>query len=155
MKNVYAQLAKHLDSLPIAYPAIESGIEIKILKRWFTDEEARIALALASIPEPVAAIASRLNMNPDHLAPILEAMSKKGIIFRYGKGENRLYNIVPLAAGMWEFHLNSNTVEDLKDFHEYLDFFMEKGWYGTRTTQHRIVPISQSVTPDMEIMSYE
>ena len=153
--NIYTRLAKHLDTLHIPFPATESGVEIRILKRWFTKEEAEIALAMNGYPELVSAIAERLGKASEALAPILEDMSKKGLIFRISKGDNRLYNIVPLAEGMWEFHMNTNDKELLNDLSEYMDFFMKKGWYGTTTTQHRIIPISQSIASDTEFLPYE
>jgi Na+-translocating ferredoxin:NAD+ oxidoreductase subunit B len=155
MKDVYIRLAKHLDTLPIPYPATESGIEVKILERWFTPEEAEVALAMTGLPEPVSTIAGRLNRPAGSLFPVLEAMTRRGLIFRVAKGEKRFYNIVPLAEGMWEFHMNASTPEDLGLLHEYLDVFMEKGWYGTRTTQHRIIPIAQSIPAPIEITAYE
>lgn len=154
-ENIHTLLAKHLDTLPIPLPATESGVEIRILKRWFTTEEAEIALAMRGYPEAVLKIAERLGKEPVALAPILEDMSKKGLIFRISKGDNRLYNLVPLAEGMWEFHLHNSDMELLNDLNEYKDFFLKKGWYGTPTTQHRIIPISQSIAGDMEIMPYE
>lgn len=154
-ENVYAQLAKHINNLHIPYPATESGVELRILERWFTHEEAEIALAMTGLPEPVSAIAERLKRTAGNLSPVLENMSKKGLIFRIAKREQRFYNLVPLAEGMWEFHLNSNTEEDLKYLHDYFDYFIEKGWYGTKTTQHRIIPIAKSIPTQMEIMSYE
>ena len=60
MEEVYARLAKHLDKLPIPYPATESGIEQQILARWFSLREAEIALAMTGLPETVSAIAARL-----------------------------------------------------------------------------------------------
>ncbi len=155
MEEVYARLAKHLDRLPIPYPETESGIEREILARWFTPDEARIALAMTGLPETVPAIAGRLGTKAEALAPILEDMSKRGLIFRIAKGEKRFYNLVPLAEGMWEFHINQNNAEDVRLLRKYFDEFMTKGWYGTKTSQHRIVPIAQSLTPDMEVLPYE
>lgn len=155
MEEVYARLAKHLDKLPIPYPATESGIEQQILARWFSLREAEIALAMTGLPETVSAIAARLETEEAVLAPVLQDMSKRGLIFRIAKGEKSFYNIVPLAEGMWEFHINTNTLEDVRVLRQYFDEFMSKGWYGTRTTQHRIIPISESLAPDVEILPYE
>lgn len=154
-ESVHAKLAKRLDKLPIPYPATVSGVEVKILKKWFTEEEAEIALAMNGFPESVATIAGRLNRDPDALAPVLEAMSRKGAIFRIAKGERRFYNLSPLAEGMWEFHVHTNTLEDIKELRVYFEEFMVKGWYGTPTSQHRIIPISESVNDDLEILTYE
>jgi electron transport complex protein RnfB len=155
MEDVYVRLAKHLDKLPIPYPETESGIEKQILARWFSPREAEIALAMKGLPEAVPDIAKRLGMEADALAPVLEDMSKRGLIFRIAKGEKRFYNLSPLAEGMWEFHINQNTVEDIRILRKYFDDFMSKGWYGTKTSQHRIIPIAQSLDPEMAILPYE
>lgn len=154
-ENVYARLAKHLDRLPVAFPRTESGIELRILERWFTKEEAEIALAMRSLPESVAVIAGRLKTDPEILSPILYRMSTKGLIFRTRRGEEYLYNVVPLAEGMWEFHIQSMTPDDLSDLNDYFDHYMERSWYGTETSQHRVIPVMQSLSPEMEILPYE
>jgi len=51
--DIYRKLQRHLDTLPIGYPATESGVEIRILKFLFTPEEAEIALNMRFIPEPM------------------------------------------------------------------------------------------------------
>ena len=38
--EVYSRVAKALDALPEGFPATESGVEIRILKKIFTPEEA-------------------------------------------------------------------------------------------------------------------
>jgi NAD-dependent dihydropyrimidine dehydrogenase PreA subunit len=153
--SVYTRLAKRLDGLFIAYPATESGVELRILERWFTPEEAEIAATMNGYPEPIPAIAERLGRSSEALAPVLETMSKKGLLFRIAKGQERFYNIVPLAEGMWEFHLNTNTPEDAKDLNKYFQEYMVKGWYGAKTSQHRVIPISRSIDARMDIMPYD
>ena len=87
-ENIYKQLAEHLDRLPIPFPATDSGVELRILKRWFTPEEAEIALSMNGYPEAVPVIAERLGKKPDAMQPILADMSKKGLIFRISKGQS-------------------------------------------------------------------
>jgi aldehyde:ferredoxin oxidoreductase len=104
-------------------------------------------------PEPVSKIAKRLDMTENELAPVLMDMSKRGLLFRSSKNGPR-YMIVPLAEGMYEFQVNSINKKDIAILHEYIDFYMENSWYSTKTTQHRIIPISKSISADMEIYSY-
>lgn len=52
-EDVYIRLREFLDSLPGGFPASESGVEIEILKRYFTPEEAELAMNLQRIPEHV------------------------------------------------------------------------------------------------------
>jgi hypothetical protein len=44
--NVYRQLQQHFDSFPLRFPKTETGVEIRLLKRLFTPEEAKIATFL-------------------------------------------------------------------------------------------------------------
>ena len=41
--DVYKRLAEHLNHLPTGFPPTDSGVELRILKRLFTPEEAAIA----------------------------------------------------------------------------------------------------------------
>ena len=58
--DVYRRLQQRLDELPVGYPATESGVELRILRRLFTPEEAEVALVLSAIPESVETIQRRL-----------------------------------------------------------------------------------------------
>ena len=60
MTDVYEKLAQHLDNLPSGFPRTESGVEMRILRRLFSPEEAKLATCLTMIPEPTAGIAARL-----------------------------------------------------------------------------------------------
>ena len=60
MIDVYKRLAKRLDQLPHGYPATESGVELKILRKIFTPDEAEMTLKLKYSPETADAIAERL-----------------------------------------------------------------------------------------------
>ena len=41
--NIYTRLREHLDELPGGFPATETGVEIRILKRLFSPPEAELA----------------------------------------------------------------------------------------------------------------
>ena len=81
--EVYEKLADHLDRLPEGYPRTPSGVEIRILRRLFTPEQAALAQLVTLMPEPPGAIASRSGLDPAETALKLEEMSLKGLIFRY------------------------------------------------------------------------
>ena len=57
--DVYRRLAKHLDNLPGGFPPTESGVELRILRRLFTPEEAELAMRLTLIPEEAPVVARR------------------------------------------------------------------------------------------------
>jgi ferredoxin len=154
MSDVYQKLAKHLDQLPSGFPATESGVELRILKRLFTPEEAEIATGLVMMPEPVAAIAARMGKDPEDLGPLLEAMSKKGLIFRSSKGGHKLYMAAQFVIGIWEYHVNDLDEELIRDVNEYIPYLSDT-WAAQKTKQLRVIPVAESVEAEMQIMPYE
>ncbi|MGD8837053.1 MAG: 4Fe-4S ferredoxin, partial [Desulfobacteraceae bacterium] len=82
MSDVFRKLAHHLDRLPGGFPATRTGVEIRILKQLFSQEQARIAMALTMLPEPIEAIADRLDLLPEELSVRLDEMSNNGLIFK-------------------------------------------------------------------------
>ena len=155
MTDVYANLAKHLDNLPAGYPSTESGVELRILRRLFSPEEAQLATSLTMMPEPVAGIAARLDTDEAQLAASLDAMAKKGLIFRLSKRNNTLYSAAQFVIGIWEYHLNDLDEELIRDVNEYMPTLMKKGWQSTKTKQLRVVPVAKSVSAEMAIMPFE
>ncbi len=155
MTDVYQSLAKHLDGLPGGFPATASGVELRILKRLFTAQEAAIAAGLSMMPEPAETIANRLNMEAESLAETLHAMSRKGLIFRLTKGERPLYMAAQFVIGIWEYHVNDLDKALIADFNEYAPLLMKDTLAKTRTQQLRVVPVSQSLSAEMKVMPYE
>jgi len=153
--DVYKKLAIHLDNLPAGYPATESGVELRILKHLFTPEEAGIATALTMTPEPASAIALRLGMDQSLLSPLIEKMSKKGLVFRSSKGGVNYYMAAQFVVGIWAFHVNDLNEELIRDFNEYVPYFMNKSWLEVKTKQLRVIPVSKSISAEMKIMPYE
>jgi electron transport complex protein RnfB len=82
MTGVYERLAKHLDNLPASYPATDSGVELRILKRLFTPEEAEATMALTMFPESADIIAKKLGKNETATEKLFYSMSQKGLIGR-------------------------------------------------------------------------
>ena len=154
MNDVYKRLAKHLDNLPTGFPATESGVELKILKRLFTPREAEVAISLSMTAEPASAIAERLHEDESSMAQVLENMSKKGLIIRSSRGGQNLYMAAQFVVGIWEYHVNDLDEELIKDFNEYAPHLM-KTQMKLKTQQLRVIPISKSISAEMHIMPYE
>jgi Na+-translocating ferredoxin:NAD+ oxidoreductase subunit B len=153
--DVYQNLAKHLDNLPTGFPSTETGVEIRILKRLFSPEEAKIAVGLKMKQESACSIAERLNMDEEKIASVLKDMSQKGLIFRKRKGDKSLYMAAQFVIGIWEYHVNSLDEDLIKDFNEYVPYLVQKGWAKQKTQQLRVIPINLSVTAETHVMPYE
>ena len=49
---IYRSLQQHLDRQAVGFPSVKSGADIRLLRRLFTPEEARLALHLSCRPLP-------------------------------------------------------------------------------------------------------
>ncbi|MGQ9794960.1 hypothetical protein [Desulfosoma sp.] len=124
--NAYERLARHLDRLPAGFPRTESGVELKILQKLFTPQEAQLAVLLSLKPESVEDIAERAQMPPEELALRLEEMARKGLIFRLRKGSEARYMAAQFVIGIWEYHVNALDEELIALVNEYIPVFFKK-----------------------------
>ncbi len=152
--DVYEALAEHLNRLPAGYPRTSSGVELRILKRLFTPEEAALARALTFKPESSEEIAARLGQDPTATAEHLEHMAKRGLIFRVRKGTEKRYMAAQFIVGIWEYHVNDLTPELIADLREYLPIFFQH-LMGLTTPQMRVIPTPGAITAQHSIMPYE
>ncbi len=154
MEDVYKKLAVHLDNTPGGYPETESGVELRILKQLFTPEEAEVALSLVMMPEPVEAIAQRANKDPEQILSMLIEMGRKGLLIHVNRGGQDTFMFAQFVVGIWEYQVNRLTPELIKDFNEYVPDLM-KTLEKTKTQQLRVVPVTKSVTTELNIMDHE
>lgn len=157
--DVYRRLQKHLDALPIAYPATESGVELRILKRLFTEEEAQVALGLSAAPEPVEKIQRRLpGRATDELERILDRMVERGSIFggrMFARGGMKRYSRAPLAIGMYEAQVDRLTKELQQDFEQYAREGFAAALVAGKTKQMRTIPVNARFVPDRLVGRYD
>lgn len=154
MKDVYKQLALHLDNTPSGFPETETGVELRILKQLFTPEEASLTLSLVMIPETTEAIAKRAQKSPRDIEPMLIEMGRKGLIIHICKNGLNTFMLLHFVVGIWEYQVNRLTKELIKDFNEYVPYLI-KSQYKNKTQQLRVVPVSKSVNTELNIMDYE
>lgn len=155
MDAVYRDLAAHLDNLPGGYPPTESGVELRILQRLFSPEEAAFAAQMTLIPETPTQVAARLSRDEADVSRMLEDMAQKGLLFRLTKGGTTTYMAAQFVVGIWEYHLNDLDEALIRDVNEYLPHLSKKVWQKTPTKQMRVIPVSQTIAADMEIMPYD
>jgi len=151
-------LQKHLDRLPIGFPATESGVEIRILKHLFTPEEVKIATQLSMLPEPLSRIYKRVQkrgVSIQELERLLDHMVDKGSIMMSKKDGEKLYGNAMLAIGMYEFQVERLTKDFAEDWLQYLDeaFAGEAG--RTKIPQVRTIPIEKSIPQEYHVSSYD
>lgn len=153
--DVYHKLRQHLDDLPGGYPRTESGVELRILRRLFTAEEAGLALHLTLLEEEAPVIARRAKIKPQVAARQLEEMARKGLIFGSQRdGRPQCYQAAQFVVGIWEYQVNRLTPGLIQDFEEYLPSLLDAETWK-RVPQVRTIPVGESVATQAEVMAYE
>lgn len=154
MSDVYERLAKRLDDLPHGFPSTESGVEIKILKKIFSPDDAEMALKMRPVPETAEAIAERLGTPLSEMQAILDAMVRKGQIGSIGAMGVQTYALFPFIVGIWEFQMNRLDKELAELFHEYYPHLADVlGKYAPSLT--RVVPIQSQIKAEHQVLPYE
>lgn len=153
-QDTYKELANHLDQLPGGYPATKSGVELRILRRLFSEEHAALALQLRLVPEPAGRIAQRAGMNGKVCALMLHEMEELGLLFSTEKNGETRFMAAQFVVGIWEYHVNSLNEELIRDVNEYLPFLMDFNTWK-ETPQLRTIPIGQSLDVEHQALPYE
>ncbi|HSR10886.1 MAG TPA: 4Fe-4S ferredoxin, partial [Thermodesulfobacteriota bacterium] len=152
---IYERLREHLDSLPTGFPKTESGVELRILKKLFTEEEAEMACRLMPMPETAEQIAGRLGRDPKQTADLLYRMSRKGLILRVKNKEVYQYMAIMFVVGIMEYQVNRLDRELAEMLEEYGRAGFDQELTRNPTPQLRVVPVEESLSRPMEIQPYD
>ena len=152
-EDIYARLRQFLDELPGGYPATGSGVEIKILKKLYTPEQAELTLKLSRDPEEVPDIAERAGLDASVAAGMLEEMAQNGLIFRVKKEGRPLYQAFQFLVGIYEFQLKNLDREFSALFEEYLPYY-GLAMANVKTGQLRRIPVGSAIETKTAVAPY-
>jgi electron transport complex protein RnfB len=153
-EDVYTRLREFVDRLPGGLPESGSGVEIKLLQKFFTPEEAEFFMQLNQYPEPATAIAARAGMDEQKAAEMLESMASKGCIFRLRINGQPYYMAMSFVVGMYEFHLKSMDRELAELMEEYFPYLTDSA-SRIAAKQMRVVPVGEAVDIVQEVGTYD
>jgi electron transport complex protein RnfB len=150
----YLSLAEALDRLPNGYPRTESGVELLILGKLFSPEEASLAATLGKDPETAEAVAERAGLPPADVRKRLMALARRGLVWP-GKGERGLtYRLAAFIVGIYEAQAETIDHELAHLIEDYMDQGGAKGIMGPLPSLHRVVPSRASVKSEW-ILPYD
>ena len=155
MSDIYEKLRARLDELATGYPATESKVEIRLLERLFTEEEAELFLQLSPLLENPKDVARRLNRDPDQLIEMLEQMAKKGLLFRKRKGKSVRYSAVPYVVGIFEFQLRRMDEGFARDHEAYFETAFGRTIQSFQTPVLRTIPVNRQLVADYPVAPFE
>jgi len=160
--DVYRKLQEHLDKMPIGFPTTKSGSDIRILKKLFTPEEAKVATFLKfgweRDLETLDTIFSRVvdnKISKEVLEDILDEMGRKGLIMTKNDSEQKYYGNALLMVGIFEFQVNRLDKDFIEDFHDYFD----EGWLPEtlrlKGAQLRTIPVEKSIEIKQNVSDFD
>jgi Pyruvate/2-oxoacid:ferredoxin oxidoreductase delta subunit len=153
--DIYQKLARHLDRLPGGFPATQTGVELRILRRLFSPQDAELALHLNLIAEEARVIAHRAGISTAEAQRRLEDMASCGLIYSTHHRERPPeYMALQFVVGIWEFQVNRLDEGLVQDVDEYFRTAFDLDVWR-RAPQLRTIPVAESIpTPD-EVLPYE
>jgi len=152
--ETYTDLRVFLDQFPLGFPETKSGVEIKILKRLFSEEEAQLTVKLSLIPEDINDIADRIGMDADVLGKKLNSMARQGLIFKGRRKGKTVYRAIPYVVGLYEYSVKKVDQELAAFFKEYYDeaYLDEIG--AINIPGLKVIPIEESIGKKTEMLPY-
>lgn len=151
-EDVYVRLRQFLDLLPLGFPATASGVEIKILKMLFSEEEAEIAMLASPLPEEASQIADRAGRDPAELEGKLEEISRKGLLYRTHHQGRTFYNTAPFMIGLYEYSVRRMDEGMARLYREYYEAAYMQEMAASGVPGFRVFPINETV--EAEIVLY-
>jgi Na+-translocating ferredoxin:NAD+ oxidoreductase subunit B len=153
-EEVYRKLADVLNTLPNGFPATEDGVEIRLLKKIFSPEEAAFFCELKLKFETPLQIADRIDRPLSEVSEILAVMSDKGQIFGVDLGEVKLYKMMPWAFGIYELQL-PRMDRELAEMCEHYNPVFGAQFFAHKPQLMQVIPIESEIADRHETLSYE
>jgi ferredoxin len=155
MNKIYEKLANELDRIPNGFPRTESGVELKLLAKLFSPEDATLASTLSMEPRTLAEIAGQNGFSEAETKPRLIGMVKKGLIdIKREEGRGFLFHLIPFVVGFYE---RQNAKID-KEFAKLFEQYYHERFHRTMLTEpsvHRVIPLEKAIPVDIDVMPYE
>lgn len=147
----YRRLANALDALPNGFPRTASGVEMRILQKAFTPEEAEIAAHMTRKHETAAEIALRADLPEPKVREVLDGLLPRRLVRQRLQDGRVEYRLGPFIVGWWEAMMEQHP--DDREFAELtMQYFAEGG--GERMLAPRpgvlgVVPARGSLKPQL------
>ena len=155
MNDVYERLRQRLDDLATGFPETEQKVERRILQRLFSLEEAEFFLEMTPLLETPAQVAERLNQPEADVADQMEAMAKKGLLFRLRRPAAVKYAAIPYVVGIFEFQLPHIDAETARDMEEYYQLAFGRTIQANKTPVMRTVPVNRTLVARWPVAPYD
>jgi len=154
-EEVYRKLAKRLDTLPNGFPATESGVELRLLAKIFSPEEAALAAEMRLRYETAEEIAARAGFDPQVAYPLLKGMARKDAIQARRREGQLVFMLLPFVVGIYEGQLPRMDAELAALAEQYFQEVGGRTILDAAPPIHRVIPVQEAISFDLEVFPYE
>jgi len=155
---IYRLLQRHLDKQAIGFPSTWSGADIRLLRRLFTPDEAKLALHLTYKPSPTEQIIERAasDFSAAQTTGLLDSLLMKGAIGWKEKNGTAHWCVLPLVVGMYEGQDGDPSREFLEDAAAYFKTLsFGAAFLAIEPSQLRTIPIAISIPVEHPVATYD
>ncbi|MCP4752964.1 MAG: 4Fe-4S dicluster domain-containing protein [Proteobacteria bacterium] len=152
--EIYHQLKERMDQYTVGFATTESGVEMKILEKLFTQDEAEMYLNLTEELQTSDEIAEKCGGNPAEVEAKLRSMTEKGLTFpRFPKneGESFYFAAAPFFHGILEHQVKRMD----KELAELLEEFFIAGPITRLIPALRTIPVEKAVDNQITVAPYD
>jgi Na+-translocating ferredoxin:NAD+ oxidoreductase subunit B len=152
--EMYERLADALNRLPNGFPRTPSSVEVQLLARIFSPEEASAASQLTGEWETLGTIAPRLGLPVNEARSILVSMVKRGLLW-FDKKDNEIhFRLAPFIVGIYEAQVETMDAELAQLFEKYMEDGGVVGIMKPQPALHRVVP-AQGTVKSEQVLPYD
>jgi H+/Na+-translocating ferredoxin:NAD+ oxidoreductase subunit B len=150
----YQKLALKLDQLPNGFPRTDSNIEIDILQKIFSPEDAELASHLTGTMEAPELIAQRADLSVKKATIKLLRLAKRRLVWMEGNKTKPTFRLAPFVVGIYEAQVESLDHELAHMIEDYMNQGGAEGIMRYEPALHRVVPAHGTVNPEW-ILPYD
>jgi electron transport complex protein RnfB len=146
MNDAYERLAAALDRLANGFPRTESGVELQVLRKMVSPEEAALAAVMTATPEPVIRIAERAGVDIHAAGQMLKTLARREIVWVSSTPGARGFRLAPFVVGSYEPHMRNQPDAEFAQLIEA--YFTAAGWslgMAAQPALQRVVPARSAV----------
>ena len=144
-ENVFEKLAGALDRLPNGFPRTEAGVEIRILQKIFSTEQAALACHLSGSWDSIDAIAARAGMDSGDISKRLFKMVRGGMVWMDKQDGKAVFRLAPFVVGIYEAQRETLDHELAHLVEDYMANGGAEGIMRPQPALHRVVPAQGTV----------
>ncbi len=152
--DIYECLAEQMSALPNGFPRLPSGVEVQLLRKIFTVEQAALAAVLRREPQAAAEIAAQLGRPEPEVAAELKALARAELVWVGRAGKGLGFRLAPFVVGVYEAHLWQMDRESAELFERFMAEGGAKALMNMQPPLQRVVPTHDSVDAE-SILPYD